>query len=77
MRTIEWPEIGDGEDMISFNAYNLINKLLEPNYHIRLGHKGIDEIKQHPFFKDIDWVNIRNLEAPMIPIRDLEHLEEE
>jgi len=45
MRTIEWPEIGDGEDMISFNAYNLINKLLEPNYHIRLGHKGIDEIK--------------------------------
>ncbi|CAD8178789.1 unnamed protein product [Paramecium octaurelia] len=77
MRAIEWPEIGDGEDMISTNAYNLINKLLEPNYHIRLGHQGIEEIKKDPFFKDIDWVNIRNLEAPMIPIRDLEHLEEE
>ncbi|CAD8107343.1 unnamed protein product [Paramecium sonneborni] len=77
MRNIEWPDIGDGDDMISNNAQNLINRLLEPNYHIRLGHCGIDEIKQHPFFEGIDWVNIRNLEAPMIPIRDLEHLEDE
>lgn len=36
-RIIEWPEIGDEEDMMSLNAHDLINKLLEPNYHNRLG----------------------------------------
>ena len=27
----------------------------------RLGAQGVDEIKQHPFFRGIDWENIRNI----------------
>ncbi|CAD8118832.1 unnamed protein product [Paramecium sonneborni] len=76
-RVIEWPEIGVGEDMMSKEAYDLINKLLEPQYYKRLGHRGAEELKCHEFFNGIDWNNIRNEEAPMIPIRDLEQLEEE
>ncbi|CAK92951.1 unnamed protein product (macronuclear) [Paramecium tetraurelia] len=76
-RFIEWPEIGSGEDMMSQDAYELINSLLEPQYHMRLGEKGADEVKSHKFFDGIDWNNIRNQEAPMIPIRDLDQLEEE
>ncbi|CAD8102568.1 unnamed protein product [Paramecium primaurelia] len=76
-RTIEWPEIGNGEDMMSQEAYDLINSLLEPQFHKRFGHKGAEEVKCHKFFNGIDWNNIRNQEAPMIPIRDLDQLDEE
>lgn len=69
----EWPEIGDEEDQISLRAYELITRCLEnvPNKRIT-----ISEIKQHKFFEGVDWSNIRNQEAPIIPIRDLEPVEE-
>ena len=38
----------------------------------RLGKNGIDEIKKHPFFKNFDWDNIRNMKAPFIPELDQE-----
>ena len=36
-------------------AYDIICKLLQRNPQERLGYKGSDEIKQHPWFSDIDW----------------------
>ena len=33
----------------------------------RLGYNGVEEIKKHPFFKGINWDNIRNVKAPFIP----------
>ena len=33
----------------------------------RLGLNGVDEIKRHPFFRGVDWNNIRNVKAPFIP----------
>lgn len=39
----------------------------------RLGINGVDEIKAHPFFKGIDWKNLRNCDAPFKPkIKDEE-----
>jgi hypothetical protein len=29
---------------------------------------GVEEIQQHPFFKGIDWKNIRNQKAPFKPV---------
>ena len=34
---------------------------------VRLGRNGADEIKKHPFFKGIDWDNMRSVKAPNIP----------
>ncbi|OMJ74398.1 hypothetical protein SteCoe_26695 [Stentor coeruleus] len=54
------------DPVISPEAVDLILKLLrDPND--RLGCRGVDEIKAHPFFKNIDWENIRNTNAPYIP----------
>ncbi len=39
------------EDGISKDAQNLIDRFLDPNPKTRLGSKGINEIKSHPFFK--------------------------
>ena len=51
---------------ISREAEDLIAKLIN-NPNIRLGVNGAEEIKSHPFFKDLNWENIHNLKAPFIP----------
>ena len=54
------------EIVVSEEAEDLINKMIN-NQEERLGKNGIEEIKAHPFFKGIDWDNIRNTKAPFIP----------
>lgn len=51
---------------ISPEAKDLITKLLSDSS-TRLGKNGADEIKAHPFFKGMDWENIRNSKPPFIP----------
>ena len=51
---------------ISNEAKSLILQLVAPA-ECRLGNKGVEEIKKHPFFKNLDWENIRNTKAPFIP----------
>lgn len=56
---IEWPEVGLEDDQLSPDAFDLIKCLLNPIHKLRLGSKGAWQIKKHPFFKNIDWHNIR------------------
>lgn len=51
---------------LSNNAISLIKSLVSPAEK-RLGLNGCEEIKRHPFFKGIDWMNVRKLKAPFIP----------
>lgn len=51
---------------ISKEAEDLIFKMVR-GCGTRLGKNGADEIKKHPFFKGVDWENIRNTTAPFIP----------
>ncbi|KAM9977765.1 hypothetical protein ACTFIR_011637 [Dictyostelium discoideum] len=37
------------------SAIDLIEKLLDPNPTVRLGANGVDEVKCHPFFSEINW----------------------
>ena len=45
------------------------NKLIQRKEEIRLGKSGPNEIKDHPWFKDVDWEGIKALKAipPYIP----------
>ncbi|KAK5578213.1 hypothetical protein RB653_003166 [Dictyostelium firmibasis] len=54
---------------VSSSARSLINGLLTKDPTRRLGTKGAIEIKQHPFFKSIQWRKIENKEItpPFIP----------
>ena len=54
------------DKIVSEEAEDLIKKMIN-NSDERLGKNGIEEIKNHPFFKDVDWDNIRNTKAPFIP----------
>jgi len=51
---------------LSPEAENLIRRLMSTS-DTRLGLNGATEIKKHPFFKGLDWENIRKARAPFIP----------
>ncbi|KAL6505233.1 hypothetical protein OROGR_025050 [Orobanche gracilis] len=59
---LKFPE----EAKLSVEAKELISKLL-CSVNQRLGSKGANEIKAHPWFNGIDWDNIYHMEAAFIP----------
>ncbi|KAF3994205.1 hypothetical protein FT663_00175 [Candidozyma haemuli var. vulneris] len=68
-KIINWQEsMVIPEDIhLSAEAEDLIRRLLTSSDR-RLGrHGGADEIKQHPFFRGVDWETIRRVDAPFIP----------
>lgn len=60
-------------DIISDNARDLLSKMLAKDKSERLGYNNdLKEIKQHPFFKSIDWnlLDQRKIAPPFIPKLD-------
>ncbi|KAL0400881.1 UNVERIFIED_CONTAM: putative serine/threonine protein kinase IRE [Sesamum latifolium] len=66
-RDIPWPKI---PQEMSYEASDLINKLLIENPVQRLGATGAGEVKRHPFFKDINWDTLARQKAAFIPSVD-------
>ena len=67
-RVMNWKQFLKIPDdiVLSKEAEDLIFKMIN-NSNERLGKNGVEEIKAHPFFKNVDWENIRNSKAPFIP----------
>ena len=53
----------------SESVKDLLSKLLVRDPNQRLGAKGAEEIKAHPFFQNINWDDLKNLKIkpPIIP----------
>ncbi|TVU45406.1 hypothetical protein EJB05_04893 [Eragrostis curvula] len=66
-RNIRWPHV---PEKMSFEAQDLIDKLLLEDPHQRLGAKGASEVKQHPFFQDISWDTLGMQKASFVPTSD-------
>ena len=67
-KILNWKKYFEIPDKVSLSkeAEDLIKKLIN-NPNKRLGKNGAEEIKKHPFFKDLDWDNIRNEKPPFVP----------
>lgn len=71
-----WSQLIDGrasfsEKEISVDAKDFISEQLNPNHNERLGAtNGIEEIKNHSFFEDVDWDMIykKEIDPPFIPL---------
>lgn len=83
-RKIDWPEEDEGD--ASPEAKDLINRLICLDPSQRLGSNmgeaqssGGEEIKNHPWFSDIDWASLNETEASFIPapehVEDTEYFE--
>lgn len=55
------------EANLSPEATDLILRLMS-EADVRLGKNGADEIKQHPYFRGVDWQNMRAVKPPNIPV---------
>lgn len=53
---------------MSDEARDFIESLLCFDASRRLGANGADEVKRHPWLKDIDWVRLRDAEANFVPM---------
>ena len=51
---------------LSPEAVDILRRLMTDASN-RLGANGVQEIKDHPFFKGIDWQNLRKTKSPYIP----------
>jgi hypothetical protein len=55
----------------SDEAKSFIQRLLDTNEKTRIGcdERGIEGLKEHPFFRDLDWILMQqcHLEAPFVP----------
>ena len=67
-------EIGIGVKTLKFYGWSLeggdfINKMIKRKVRKRLGYYGIDEIKNHPWFKDVSWTELylKKIKSPYIP----------
>ncbi|XP_060890939.1 microtubule-associated serine/threonine-protein kinase 2 isoform X6 [Labrus mixtus] len=61
---IIWPE---EEEALPQEAQDLISKLLRQNPLERLGTGSAFEVKQHPFFTELDWNSLLRQKAEFIP----------
>ncbi|WFC97724.1 non-specific serine/threonine protein kinase [Malassezia yamatoensis] len=62
-RSIDW----DTDAIISDDARDLIERLICTERQERLGARGVDEIRTHPFFQDIDWDHLTEGDGPFVP----------
>ncbi|XP_065880657.1 probable serine/threonine protein kinase IRE4 isoform X2 [Euphorbia lathyris] len=66
-RKIPWPPVPDN---ISYEAQDLIDRLITHDPNQRLGANGSTEVKSHPFFRGVDWDNLALQKAVFVPSPD-------
>eukprot|EP01121_Diplochlamys_sp_Union-15-3_P010674 TRINITY_DN3017_c0_g1_i1.p1 TRINITY_DN3017_c0_g1~~TRINITY_DN3017_c0_g1_i1.p1 ORF type:complete len:168 (+),score=26.78 TRINITY_DN3017_c0_g1_i1:84-587(+) len=71
-RDFGWPDDFTVPDV----AKDLINQLLTLEPEHRLGSKGANEVKNHPFFNGIDWENLHTCDMKDIFVPNLKNSED-
>uniref|UniRef100_A0A146KVD4 non-specific serine/threonine protein kinase n=3 Tax=Lygus hesperus TaxID=30085 RepID=A0A146KVD4_LYGHE len=67
---IEWPD--DDDWPVQEEAKDIISSLLQQNARDRLGTGGSHEVKEHPYFANLDWNSLLRQKAEFVPQLDNE-----
>ena len=62
----------------SNESVDICNNLLQRKEELRLGSKGIEKIKNHPWFNDINWNDLLNkkVNPPFVPVCTEDYFDE-
>eukprot|EP00887_Chlorella_sp_A99_P007617 scaffold20.g7617.t1 len=71
-RAVTWPPEEEGEEPLSAECRDFIERLLALDSRQRLGHRGAGEVKLHPWFAGVDWPSLARQKAAFIPAPDCE-----
>jgi serine/threonine protein kinase len=66
-RKLEW---GSDAEHVPAAARDLIERLLEKRPEARLGSRGANEIKNHEYFKDVNWETLLQTQPRFVPRLD-------
>lgn len=69
-----WPEV---PDEMSHEASDLIHALLNPDPTQRLGARGANDVKAHPFFRGVNWDTVLHQTPAFIPKPNMEYHDEQ
>jgi serum/glucocorticoid-regulated kinase 2 len=60
---------GEQPNTWSDDCRDIVNNLLQKKVEERLGEKGIQQIKDHPWFKEVNWAGLLSMTetTPFIP----------
>lgn len=53
-------------NLVNSNAQDLINKFLVLDPRKRWGYKNMEEIKNHPFFRNFEWKHVKSMSDKMV-----------
>ena len=62
---MDWPE--EEDFMVGKDEQDIITCLLQRNPVDRLGTSGPNEVKEHAFFKDVDWDGLLRQKTEFVP----------
>ncbi|XP_050555824.1 serine/threonine-protein kinase Genghis Khan isoform X1 [Spodoptera frugiperda] len=65
-RSFHCPPPDDHAAQVSEEAKDLIRRLICSSEN-RLGKNGLQDFKNHPWFANLDWENLREMQAPFVP----------
>ncbi|EEC18046.1 microtubule associated serine/threonine kinase, putative, partial [Ixodes scapularis] len=65
---VDWPD--EDEWPLPDEARLLVTQLLQQNPLDRLGTAGAQEVREHPFFRDVDWASLLRQKAEFVPQLD-------
>ncbi len=57
---------------MSEECRDLVDQLLQTDPDMRLGHSGSQALKEHPWFRGLDWDNLARAKAAFVPQLDCE-----
>jgi len=66
-RRIDWPNEELLEEPVSEEAKDIMDKLMCLDQTRRLGAGGAQEVKNHPFFADVNWDTLFEDDTPFVP----------
>ena len=63
----------------SYEAVDFVNKLIQRKPQQRLGSNGVNEVKQHPWLRELNWKKLldKEIDSPFVPVMKKDNFDQD